>query len=191
MCIRDRNNCIPPTPSFGRIEIALTIIPIPPSHWSIARQRIIPLEELSISFIIVEPVVVRPETDSKKASVTEKFCDEVINGNDAKTDKENQLKTTSIKALLISILILLPLFIRIKEIPIKKVKTLLIKKPDQFLFPSKKSKNPGISIAKESHNRKIPITDTIGCIIIDAVFIILLYTYLVSLYTIYELIILY
>ena len=99
--------------------------------------------------------------------------------------------TLYIKALLISILMLLPLFIKIKEIPIKKVKTLLIKKPDQFLFPSKKSKNPGISIAKESHNRKIPITDTIGCIIIDAVFIILLYTYLVSLYTIYELIILY
>ncbi len=26
------NNCIPPTPSLGRIDIALTIIPIPPSH---------------------------------------------------------------------------------------------------------------------------------------------------------------
>ena len=26
------NNCIPPTPRLGKMEIALTIIPIPPSH---------------------------------------------------------------------------------------------------------------------------------------------------------------
>jgi hypothetical protein len=67
--------------------------------------------------------------------------------------------------------------------PMKKVKTLLTKKPVQFWFPSKKSNRPGMSIAKDSHKRKIPITDTIGCIIIDAVFIFLLYTYLISLYT--------
>ena len=95
-------------------------------------ERIIPLDEFSISLIIVDPVVVSPETDSKKASVKLKFCVDVIKGNEANIDRENQLNTTSIKALFTSILIVFPLFIKIKDIPIKKVKTLLTKKPIQF-----------------------------------------------------------
>ena len=55
-----------------------------------------------------------------------------MKGSDAKIDKENQLNTTNIKALFTSILILFPLFIKIKDMPTKKVKTLLTKKPVQF-----------------------------------------------------------
>jgi hypothetical protein len=55
-----------------------------------------------------------------------------MKGSDAKIDKENQLNTTNIKALFTSILILFPLFIKIKDMPMKKVKTLLTKKPVQF-----------------------------------------------------------
>ena len=174
------NSCIPPTPRFGNIEIALTIIPMPPSHWRIARQRIIPFDVLSMSLIIVEPVVVNPETASKKESVKLRLPDEAINGRAANIDKISQLKITKIKALFISIFLLLPRLIKIREKPIKKVKRLLTKKPVQFILFSERSKKPGMSIVNDSPSKNVPITDIIGCIIIDAVFIFLLYTSLIS-----------
>jgi hypothetical protein len=62
--------------------IAITIIPIPPSHWSIALQRRIALGVEFKSVIIVEPVVVIPDMLSKNESVILKFKSEKINGSD-------------------------------------------------------------------------------------------------------------
>ena len=78
-----------------------------------------------MSLIIVEPVVVNPETASKKESVKLRLPDEAINGRAANIDKISQLKITKIKALFISIFLLLPRLIKIREKPIKKVKRLL------------------------------------------------------------------
>ena len=140
----------------------------------------IPFEVFSRSLIIVDPVVVNPETASKKESVTPRFPVEAINGRDANIDKISQLRTTNIKAPFISILLLPPRFIKINEIPIKNVKRLLTKKPVEFRLFSARSKNPGISIVKDNPSKNFPRTEIIGCIINDAVFIFLLYTSLIS-----------
>ena len=63
------NSCIPPTLSRGKIVIAITTIPIPPSHCIIALHIKILLGLLSKSEIIVAPVVVIPDILSKKASL--------------------------------------------------------------------------------------------------------------------------
>ena len=64
--------------------IAITIIPIPPSHCSIALHNKIPFGVNSRFEIIVEPVVVIPDILSKNASVTESSIVENINGKDPK-----------------------------------------------------------------------------------------------------------
>jgi len=65
------NNCIPPTFSNGSTGIAITIIPMPPSHCKIALHIRIPFGALSRSVIMVDPVVVIPDILSKKASTTD------------------------------------------------------------------------------------------------------------------------
>ena len=67
------NSCIPPTLSIGKIAIAITITPIPPSHCRSDRQTKIPGGESSIFVSIVDPVVVIPDMDSKKEFVKFKF----------------------------------------------------------------------------------------------------------------------
>ena len=46
-----------------------TSTPMPPIQWVRHRQKLIPIGRLSISWRIVEPVVVNPDTVSKKASI--------------------------------------------------------------------------------------------------------------------------
>ena len=72
------NNCIPPTFIIGINVIAITIIPIPPSHCRIALQTKIDFGTVSRFTIIVEPVVVIPDILSKKASVIVKLSSEKI-----------------------------------------------------------------------------------------------------------------
>ena len=52
------NNCIPPIPNNGKIAIANTIIPIPPSQWVILLQKMILSGRDSTSIITLDPVVV-------------------------------------------------------------------------------------------------------------------------------------
>jgi len=59
---------MPPTLNMGSIAIAMTIMPTPPSHCSKALQSKMPGGALSRPTIIVEPVVVMPDIDSKNAS---------------------------------------------------------------------------------------------------------------------------
>ncbi len=129
------NSCIPPTPRFGKIETALTIIPIPPSHCKRLRHTIIPSETLLRSLIIVEPVVVKPETDSKKASVKLNILLERRNGIEEKTDKIIQLSVTIRKAPLVLSLFSFPREMRKNINPKKLVMTALIRKSCQPRFP--------------------------------------------------------
>ncbi len=70
------NSCIPPIFKRGRIDIAITIIPIPPSHCSKARQIKRPGGASSSPTIVVEPVVVMPDIDSNNESVKLRFSAE-------------------------------------------------------------------------------------------------------------------
>ena len=65
--------------------MAITIIPIPPSHCIIALHNKILFGVASRFVIIVEPVVVIPDILSKKASLIEKFKFENIKGIEPKT----------------------------------------------------------------------------------------------------------
>ena len=84
------NNCIPPTFIIGINVIAMTIIPIPPNHWSKALHNKIPFGISSKLEIIVEPVVVIPDILSKNAFVNEKFTLERMKGRDPKIAILNQ-----------------------------------------------------------------------------------------------------
>ena len=72
--------------------MAITIIPIPPSHWRIALQKRIPFGIFSKFGIMVDPVVVIPDILSKKALVIENSILEKINGRDPKIAMLNQDK---------------------------------------------------------------------------------------------------
>ena len=67
------NNCIPPTLSIGKIAIAITITPIPPSHCNSDLHANMPGGEASMFMRMVDPVVVIPDIDSKKESVKLRF----------------------------------------------------------------------------------------------------------------------
>ncbi len=56
---------LPPIPSSGRIATARTMIPIPPSHCSSQRHKLIEGGSLSSPDSTVEPVVVSAATVSK------------------------------------------------------------------------------------------------------------------------------
>src|SRR2546425_1289384 len=60
---------LPPTPSSGRIATARTMMPMPPSHCSSQRQKLIDGGSRSSPDKTVEPVVVSAATVSKYASV--------------------------------------------------------------------------------------------------------------------------
>ena len=64
-----RNSCMPPMRSIGRTAMAITMMPMPPSHCRMPRHRRIPGGAVSSPVITVAPVVVTPDIASKKASV--------------------------------------------------------------------------------------------------------------------------
>src|SRR5690554_4875113 len=86
--------CSPPTPNDGKIARVKTRIPIPPSQWAKDRQNKTPLGRLSTSGITVEPVVVRLEVASKKASARLGTLPERTKGKAAKKDVSVQPKVT-------------------------------------------------------------------------------------------------
>ena len=63
------NSCMPPVRSQGRMAIAITTMPTPPSQFSSARQSRMLCGISSRPISTVEPVVVTPDMASKKASV--------------------------------------------------------------------------------------------------------------------------
>ncbi len=71
------------------------IIPIPPTHWIKQRQNRSAFEWDSISIIIVAPVVVKPDMDSKRALTGEKPLNK--KGNAPNTAAASQAKATMAK----------------------------------------------------------------------------------------------
>ena len=55
------NICMPPIRKIGKMVIAKMTIPIPPIHWSMARQIKKPFGKESICANMVAPVVVNPD----------------------------------------------------------------------------------------------------------------------------------
>ena len=88
-------SCIPPTFIIGINVIAITIIPIPPNHWSNALHNKILLGISSRLEIIVEPVVVMPDMLSKNAFVNEKSILENKNGSEPNIAILNQDKAVN------------------------------------------------------------------------------------------------
>jgi hypothetical protein len=81
---------------FGRNARTKTNIPIPPIQWLKLRQNNNPLLIDSISERIVEPVVVKPDTVSKKASKKLGISLLIINGRHPKRLIKIQLRLTII-----------------------------------------------------------------------------------------------
>ena len=94
-------------------------------------KTIIPSEVFSRSSIIVEPVVVKPDTDSKKALVIPVTFDESRKGIEEKIDKTIQLNVTRRNALLVFNSLLFPLDTRKNINPTKLVIIELITKLSQ------------------------------------------------------------
>ena len=85
---------MPPTRSRGETAMAVTMMPMPPSHCSRARQRRMPGAMLSRPVSTVDPVVVMPETASNMASVTSRSISESSSrGRAAKALSTTQLRT--------------------------------------------------------------------------------------------------
>ena len=114
------NNCIPPTFNTGKKEIAITIIPMPPIHCNNERQIKIPWGRLSRPDNIVEPVVVMPDIDSKKASVKDSSKLEKIKGNEPKKAMNIQLNVVNRNVCFIERLKLSDLLAKIRIMPKKR-----------------------------------------------------------------------
>ncbi len=154
--------CIPPTFRNGRIDIAIRIIPIPPSHCRRARHSRIPFGASSRPVITVEPVVVIPDIDSKKESVKLICSSDKRNGKAPNVAIPNQLKIMSKKACLLEILFVFPILLRIKAPPKKDVIIMLKKKAFQSVDPVYKSASIGKTILIDKMERNIPIIYNIG-----------------------------
>ena len=61
--------CKPLTPNIGRMAMVNMIIPKPPIHWVILRQKRSPWGSDSMSSNMVAPVLLKPDIVSKKALV--------------------------------------------------------------------------------------------------------------------------
>ena len=68
---------------MGKITTKTMTMPKPPSHWLKLRQKAMAagMESICSAVITVEPVVVRPETDSKKASTGDVMVPSKRNGS--------------------------------------------------------------------------------------------------------------
>ena len=92
-----RKICIERSLDFGRIAKTKTKIPIPPIQWVKLRHNNIHFGKDSTSFKILDPVVVKPETVSKKASIKCGIVPENQNGRAPTIDNTTQHKPTAIR----------------------------------------------------------------------------------------------
>ena len=94
-----RIRCIPwPSPALmGRMAITNTSTPMPPTQWVKLRQNSTPRPRGSISVRMLAPVVVKPETVSKKASTKLGISPEITKGRAPKTDISTQARATTAK----------------------------------------------------------------------------------------------
>ena len=89
-----RIRCMARPSVMGSTAMAKTSTPMPPIQWEKLRQNSVPWLSASTSVRIVEPVVVKPETVSKKASAKDGISPEMTNGIAPKTDISTQTSAT-------------------------------------------------------------------------------------------------
>ena len=94
---------------------------MPPIHCSNERQIKIPCGKLSRPDNTVDPVVVKPQIDSNKASVKDNSKSEKIKGNEPKIAINTQLNVVSKNACFKLMLRSSDLFAKIKIIPKKRL----------------------------------------------------------------------
>ena len=85
---------LPPT-SDGRMAMVKNTIPNPPIHWVSDRQKSMACGNTSTSSMIDAPVVVKPDVDSKKASVTFVMLPCIRNGNIPKNENTTHAAVTT------------------------------------------------------------------------------------------------
>ena len=144
--------------SIGKMAIAMTIIPNPPSHCNNALQTRIPSDLLSKLVSIVAPVVVSPEVASKNESTKLRELPDAQIGRAAKKHKIIQDNVVKINVSLLVISIKLLLKARVNAPPVIKHIVPIYKKVFAS-FPSfASSKKAGRSMASPKVEIRIPIT---------------------------------
>ena len=154
-----RKICIPPTLSSGRNTIATTIIPIPPNHCKIPLHKRIPFGRSSSPDKTVEPVVVTPDTASKRASTNESWVLPIIKG--IEPNSGNATHTPVVKRIVfwISRPSDFPFEHAIaRKLPVNIVISALSAKTPTNPRPSEKSMPIGINIVIPNRVRRMPIT---------------------------------
>lgn len=151
-------SCIPPTFKKGITDIAIKIIPMPPSHWRIARQSKMPGGAWSSPVMTVEPVVVMPDTASKTESVRLIFRSDIRKGRAAKAARTIQLAPVRRNAWRTVISKLKPVLVTMSAPPKNSVNIAQKKKTFQSGFPLPRSTSSGSTILMASVESKIPIT---------------------------------
>ncbi len=130
-----RKICMPPTFRKGSTDIAMMMIPIPPSHCRMARHRSMPGGALSNPVMTVEPVVVMPDMASKNESVMDISISLSLKGKQEKIASENHTDVISTKACFVLIFWSSLLQLRMREPPKKAVITIQKKKTFQSGLP--------------------------------------------------------
>ena len=92
-----RIRCMARPSVIGSTAMANTSTPIPPTQWEKLRQNNAPRLSASTSFKIVEPVVVKPDTISKKASAKAGISPEITNGSAPNADISTHTSATIAK----------------------------------------------------------------------------------------------
>ena len=157
-----RNSCMPPTPRYGSMAIAMTMIPTPPAHCSMPRHSRMPCGIRSRPTITVEPVVVRPETVSNTASATLSPRCEKTKGSAPTPEMMNQLNEVSRKPCRISSLMREPVVTASNSMPMKSdVAAARVKLCQSGLSPAR-STAAGTSIASPMAVMRSPSTKPTG-----------------------------
>jgi len=148
-------SCMPPICSMGRMASPRTMIPMPPSQWVRARQKLMLGGMTSTSMMILDPVVVKPDMDSKKASTNDGMTSDRRKGRAPRKEMAIQLSTTMTKPSLVPISVVGRkgrISARPRIIPITEERT----KAMAVLSPKMKLTGTGVSSSRETARSSLP-----------------------------------
>jgi hypothetical protein len=161
---------MPPTLNIGSIAIAITIIPTPPNHCNNARQSRIPGGALFKPIITVDPVVVMPDIDSKKASAMLRLSPEKTKGKAPTAATATQLIVVSKNACLkLRLERELALVASISDTPTNNATAAEPAKTCQSEFPVARSAIAGRPIAMAKRHISNPIIKRTGPMVTNLV----------------------
>ena len=157
-----RKSCIPPTRSMGRTASAVTMMPMPPIHCRMERHSRTPGGMSSSPVRIVAPVVVRPDVDSKNASVTDRPRSLITKGMAPKAASRTQVSETSRKAVRTVRRLPCPQLASASPPPRNIESPPPVAKARQSFDPAIRSASIGSIIAAPSPDSSTPITSITG-----------------------------